>query len=174
MPLSTNVDPRSPFPDSFPTLPAASPHQAVLCPPPQESKCGAFPAKTFPASRCRKRAHPCRKAGERASPTAAAVKSGLFGRPVPRGCPRGVSWPGPGYFRVERRPRLERFKNSRVHQREESPGPGACRCPVCGPQSGRPRAPGRSRSPLGDLHTRWECGSSSTLPAALGLAALCG
>lgn len=38
--------PRTPAPGAFPTLPAAPPHQAVLCPPPQESKCRTFPAKT--------------------------------------------------------------------------------------------------------------------------------
>ena len=41
-----SYSPRTPAPGAFPTLPAALPHQAVLCPPPQESKCRAFPAKT--------------------------------------------------------------------------------------------------------------------------------
>lgn len=42
-----SCSPRTPAPGAFPTLPAALPHQAVLCPPPQESKCRAFPAKTW-------------------------------------------------------------------------------------------------------------------------------
>jgi hypothetical protein len=32
--------------ESFPAIPAAPPHQIVLCSPPQEPKCRAFPAKT--------------------------------------------------------------------------------------------------------------------------------
>lgn len=41
-----SCSPGTPAPGAFPTLPAALPHQAVLCPPPQESKCRAFPAKS--------------------------------------------------------------------------------------------------------------------------------